>query len=163
MCLRRCKQPKRCNRFRLLIYLNLFYMFRATTRLSSGKLLTLYTAFGTMHRYCWRPVTLSPVDRWRCASLSSEVCRADSNRSINWSINGICRILLVAYIIVLMTIGLKNVKLMCIFADDSLSFLRSFCAPINFNVILFLVTFVRCILILSKFYLFTNWCTSELS
>ena len=47
---------------------------------------------------------------WEWASLSPETCRADSNRSIQRSINGICCIFLVAYIVVLMTHVLTNVK-----------------------------------------------------
>jgi len=41
------------------------------------------------------------------ASLSPETCRADLKRSIN----GICRILLVVYFVVLMMHGLTNIKL----------------------------------------------------
>jgi len=65
----RCKQPTRCNKFRLLIFLliflNQFYVFRAT--------------------------------RW--VSFSPETSRADVKRSIKISIKGICCILLVAYIV----------------------------------------------------------------
>ena len=95
---------------------------------------------GTMHRYCCRPVKrlrwnsmkfhLNLVTgrqqyrcivctnavhtakkcSWRWASLSPEICRADSNRSIKRSINENCCIWLVAYIVVLMMHGLTNAK-----------------------------------------------------
>ena len=64
---------------------------------------TVYTAFGTMHRYRY-----GPVIRW--ASLSPETYRADLKRSIKRSINGICCILLVAYVVVLMMHGLTNIE-----------------------------------------------------
>jgi len=118
----RCKQPIRCNNFRLLIFLlikmNLFYMFRATNSPIFRSIFDcIYThSFGTMHRYCCRLVILSPVCSnigalyqsctyiysqkcsWTWASLSPETCRADSNRSKKRSINEYCCILLVAYI-----------------------------------------------------------------
>ena len=53
--------------------------------------LTVYTAFGTMCRYCCQPVT-----RLRWASLSPETCRVEFKRPTN----GICWILLVAYVVV---------------------------------------------------------------
>ena len=81
------------------------------------------------HRYCCRPVRSQPCHRsaaisvqctksclysqkcsWRWASLSPETCRADSNRSIKISIKESCCISLVAYIVVLMTHFLTNVK-----------------------------------------------------
>jgi len=52
----RCKQPTRCNKFRLLIFLNQLYMFRATNSPILRNTFWLYTAFGTKHRYCCRPV-----------------------------------------------------------------------------------------------------------
>jgi len=45
---------------------------------------------------------------WGWASLTHETCRADLKRSIN----GICCILLVAYIVVLMKHGVINIKLL---------------------------------------------------
>ena len=113
----RCKQPTRCNKFRLLIflliYLNLLHMFRLTNSPIFRSTFDCIYSFGTMHRYCCRPVTtLSPVGSnivalyqsqkcsWRWAKLSPETCRADSNRSIKRSINENCCILLVAYIVV---------------------------------------------------------------
>ena len=57
----RCKQPARCNKFRLLIfllvYLNLLYVFRATNSPIFWSNLTVYTTSGTMQRYCCRTVT----------------------------------------------------------------------------------------------------------
>jgi len=48
-------------------------LFKSALHISGDKLahlqeyvLTVYTAFGTMHRYCCRPVTLSPVGSGRC-------------------------------------------------------------------------------------------------
>ena len=43
----RCKQPTRCNKFRLLIFLNQLYMFRATN--------SPILRSTTVHRYCCRP------------------------------------------------------------------------------------------------------------
>jgi len=88
-------------------------LFKAALHVSGDKLahpqdhfLTVYTAFGTVHRYCCRPVgsnigalyqKLCIVKKcsWGWESLSPETCRADLKRSIN----GICCILLVAYIV----------------------------------------------------------------
>ena len=127
----RCKQPSRCNNFRLLIflltYLNLLYMFRATISPIFRSTFDCIYSFGTMHRYCCRPVTslrrncsyivalyqsciYSQKCSWRWVKLSPETCRADSNRSIKRSIKENYCILLVAYIVVLMTHSLTNVK-----------------------------------------------------
>jgi len=57
----RYKHPTRCNNFRLLIfllvYLNLLYMFRATNSPIFRSTFDFIYSFGTMHRYCCRPVT----------------------------------------------------------------------------------------------------------
>ena len=50
--------------------------------------------------------TYSQNCSWGWASLSPETCRADLKRSIN----RICCVLLVAYVVVLMTYGLTNIK-----------------------------------------------------
>ena len=57
-----CKQPKRCNNF---FFINLF---KSALRVSNDRFahpqehfLTVYTAFGTMHRHCCRPL---PRLRW---------------------------------------------------------------------------------------------------
>ena len=106
-------------------------LFKSAIHISGDKLahpqehfLTAYTAFGTMHRYCCRPVgsnigalyqTVYTVKMctWGWASLSPETCRADSNRSIKRSINENCCILLVAFIVDLMMHGLTNIKFTC--------------------------------------------------
>ena len=53
----RYKQPTRCNNFRLLIYLNLLYLFRATNSPISRSIFDCIHRFGTTHRYCCQPVT----------------------------------------------------------------------------------------------------------
>ena len=73
------------------------------------------------HRCCWRSAATSvhctkivyTVQKYSggWASLSTETCRANSNRSIKRSINGNCCILLLAYIAVLMMHGLTNVNI----------------------------------------------------
>ena len=78
--LQRCKQPTRCNKFLLLIFLNQLYMFRATNSPILRSTFWLY--------------------------IQSKTCRADLKRSIN----GICCILLVEYIVVLIMHGLINIK-----------------------------------------------------
>ena len=110
-------------------------LFKSVVHVSGEKLthsqehfLAVYTAFGTIHQYCCRPgPILSPSavvtgqQQYRCiipkavytvkkcsrgwASFSPETCRADLKRSIN----GICCILLVAYIGVLMMHGITNI------------------------------------------------------
>ena len=85
------------------------------TRPSSGAL------FHCLYRFWYNaPILLPTGDKvivpktvytvkilsWGWASLSPETCRADLKRSIN----GICCILLVAYIVVLMMHGLTNIK-----------------------------------------------------
>ena len=57
----RCKQPTRCNNFRsfifLLIYFDMLCMFRATNSPIFRSTFDCIYSFGTMHRYCCRPVT----------------------------------------------------------------------------------------------------------
>jgi len=105
-----------------LIYMNLLYVFRATNFLLCIQLWynapillptsALYQGNQPCHRSaaisvdCTRAVYTVKKCSWRWASLSPETCRADSNRSINEN----CCILLVAYIVVLMMHGLKNIK-----------------------------------------------------
>jgi len=76
----RCKQPTRCNKFRLLIILNQLYM--------------VWTTKSSIH---WSTFWLYIKSKcsWGWASVSPETCRADLKRPIN----GICCILLVAYIV----------------------------------------------------------------
>ena len=103
----------------LLIYLNLLYMFRATNSpifrstfwlIHSQKVLYMFRATNspifrsTFWLYVQSKSTVKKCS-WRWASLSPETCRADSNRSIKRSINGIFCILLVAYIDALMYLG----------------------------------------------------------
>ena len=113
----RCKQPTRCNKFRLLIFLNQLYMFRATnspilrsTFWLNIQLLVQCTDIvaGRQKYRCIVPKAVYTVKKcsWGWSSLSPETCRADSKRSIN----GICCILLVAYIVVLTVHGLTNIK-----------------------------------------------------
>ena len=72
-------------------------LFKSALHVSGDKLahpqehfLTVYTAFGTMHRYC-------------CRSVGSNI------GALHW--NGICCVLLVAYMFVLMMHGLTNIML----------------------------------------------------
>jgi hypothetical protein len=58
------KQPTRCNNLGLLILPKQFYMFRALITPILRSTLTIFTAFGMIHRLCCRPVTrltVSPV------------------------------------------------------------------------------------------------------
>ena len=119
----RCKQPTRCNKFRLLIFLNQLYMFWATISPILMSTFGLYIQLlvqctdiaadrwqgwdgtrshlnlvtGRQQCRCIVPKDVYTVKKcsWGWASLSPEICRADLNRSIN----GICCILLVAYIV----------------------------------------------------------------
>ena len=120
-----CKQPTRCNKFHLLIFLLVFlnqlYMFRATNSPTFRSTFWLYIQFLVQRtdiaagRQQYRRVVPKTVYRvkkcsWRWASLSPETCTADLKIPIKRSINGICCILLVAYVFVLMMHGLTNVK-----------------------------------------------------
>ena len=119
----RCEQPTRCNTLRLLIFFNQHHMFRAGDKLANPheRFLTVYTALVQCtdiaadrwqgsdsilnlvtgrQRYVYRcivPKAVYTVKKrsWGWASLLPETCRADWKRSIN----GICCILLVAYIV----------------------------------------------------------------
>ena len=112
MFVRRWKQPTTCNKFRLLIYLNQLYRFRAT---NSPILMLLPTGdkvcTGRQQYRCIVPKAVLTVKKccWGWASLSPETYRADLKRSIN----GICWTLLVAYIVVLMMHCLTNIKFKC--------------------------------------------------
>ena len=95
-------RTKTTNKLQQIPFINLF---KSALSVSRDKLahpqkhfLTVYTAFGTMHRYrCTVPKAVHTVKKcsWGWASLSPETCRAYLKRSIN----GICCILLVAYIV----------------------------------------------------------------
>ena len=119
----RCKQPTRWNKFRLLIFLIQLYMFRATNPPIPRSTFWLYIQLlvqcsdiaadrwqgwdgtqvhlnlvtGRQQYRCTVPKAVYTVKKcyWRWASLSPETCRAELKRSIN----GICCILLVAYIV----------------------------------------------------------------
>ena len=121
---RRCKQPTRCKKFRLLIflliYLNLLYILRATNSPIFRGTFWLYVQFwynapillstGQQQYRCVVPKAVYTAKKysWRWASLSPETCRTNSYRSIRRSINGICCNLLVSYIVGLMTHGLTT-------------------------------------------------------
>ena len=118
-----------------ITFIDLFTSFGQQTRPSSGALLTIYTAFGTMHRYCCWPVTrlrcnsklhlnlVTGRQQYRCIvpkavytiKSAPEDGRVCCPKLVKRSINVICCILLVAYIVVLMVHGLTNVK----FSQDS--------------------------------------------
>ena len=86
--------------FSLIIFWNQPYMFRATnSSILRSTFLTVYTAFGIMHRHCWRPVPRGTGrQQYRCivpkavytvkkcswgwANLLPETCRADFKRLI---------------------------------------------------------------------------------
>ena len=126
----RCTQPRKCNNFCLLIYLNLLYMFRATNSPILRSTFWLYIQLWynapillptddkvpSQHRlaaisvHCTKAVYTVKNCFWRWVNLLPETCTADSNRSIKRSINKNCCILLVTYIIVLMMHGLTNIK-----------------------------------------------------
>ena len=116
-----CKQPTRCNKFRLFVFYWSFQIrstcFGRQTRPSSGALFDCIYSFGTMHRWsaaisvhCTKAVYTVKKCSWRWASLSPETRRADLKRSIKRLMKGICCILLVAYIVAVMMHGLTNVK-----------------------------------------------------
>ena len=88
--------------------LNQLYMFRATkTRQSSGSLLWLCChRSAAISVHCTESCKHSQECSWGWTSLSPETCRADLER---W-INGICCIVLVAYVIILMMHGITNIK-----------------------------------------------------
>ena len=98
----------RCNRFRLLIFLNQLYMFRATNSPIFRSTFWLYIQLlvqctdiavtGRQQYRCIVPKAVCRVKKcfWGWASLSPETCRADLKRPMN----EICCILLVAYIVV---------------------------------------------------------------
>ena len=79
--------------------------------------LTVHTSFGTMHRYCCRPVAISvhctkavyTVKKcsWGWTSLSPETCRAN----LKSSIKGICCVIFVIYIVVLMMRSVKKTSI----------------------------------------------------
>jgi len=75
--------------------------------------------------HCTTAVCTVKKCSWSWASLSPEICRADSNRSIKRSINEDCCILLVAFIVVQLTYGLTNVNVplrnRSLFNDPSVS------------------------------------------
>jgi len=99
----------------------------------------------------YRSCIYSQKFSWRWASLSSETCRADSNRSIKRSINGICCIWLVAYIIVLMKHGLANVKRKI---DECLRVVNDFVISLSISIDIYRYNFsVR---------VGRNYCLSEL-
>ena len=81
--LQRCKQPTTWNKFS---FINLF---KSALHVSSDKFahhqeqfLTVYTAFGTMHRLCCRPVA-QLWHRSAAEAVSPEICWADLKRLIN--------------------------------------------------------------------------------
>ena len=109
--------------------------------------LIVYTAFGTMHRYCCRQATrlrwnstefhlnlFACRQQYRCivpkavytakkcswgwASLSLETCTAHLKRSIRRSINGICCILLVSYIVIVRSVRFFFSKIVNIFIQE---------------------------------------------
>jgi hypothetical protein len=99
----RCKQPKRCNKFRLLIllliYLNLLYRFLATNSPTFANTFDSTYGFGrAISVHCTKGVYTFKKCSWKWVSLSPETCRPDSNRWIIRSINESCWILLIAYI-----------------------------------------------------------------
>jgi len=90
--------------FRLLIFLNQPYMFRATNSPILRSTFWLYihlsvqctdTAADRHQRRCFVPKAVNTVKKcsWGCANLSPEICRAINKRKGCW-------ILLVAYIVV---------------------------------------------------------------
>jgi len=102
-----------------LIYFNLLYMFRATNSPIFRSTFWLYIQLLVQRtdtaadRWPWQyryvvPKAVYTVKKcsWRWASLSPETCTVHLKRSIY----GMCCILLVAYVLVLMTHGLTNVK-----------------------------------------------------
>ena len=113
----RCKQPTRRNKFRLLIFSNQFYMFRATNSPILSSTFWLYIqllvqctdiAADRWPRHRSAAISVHCTERciyslkkncsWGWASLSPGKCRADWNRSEKKSINEHCCIFLVAYI-----------------------------------------------------------------
>jgi hypothetical protein len=130
--------------FRLLIFLNQPYMFRATTSpiLRSTfdyiQLLVQCTDTATdrwrgwdvppqpcyqsaaLSVHCTKSCIYSQKCSWGWANLSPETCRADLKRSIN----GICCILLVAYIVVLVMHRHTDIKYSCAFVDINNVFSR---------------------------------------
>jgi len=74
----RCKQPTRCKKYRLLNFLNQLYMFRATNSPILRSNLTVYTAFGTMHRFA--------VDWWQVwdgTDVPSQTCPRSTAISVH--------------------------------------------------------------------------------
>ena len=79
----RCKQPTRCNNFRLFIYWSVWIWstyFGQQTRSFSVVLLTVYS-FGTMHQYCCRQVTRL---RWKW-SVPSHPCHRSAPISVHFT------------------------------------------------------------------------------
>jgi len=100
-------------------------IFESVLHVSGDKLahhqehfLTVYTAFGTTHRYCCRPVSSSIGASYQTLYIQSKsapgdgrVCRPKHVEVIlKRSINGNCCMLSVAHIVVLTTHGLTNVS-----------------------------------------------------
>jgi len=65
MFVRRCKQPARCNKFRLLIFLNQLYMFRATNSPILRSTFWLYIQLLVQS-------TDIAADRWQCCHRSQQ-------------------------------------------------------------------------------------------
>ena len=137
----RRKQSTRCNKFCLLIFLNQLYMCRATNSPIIRSTFWLYTqllvqctdiAAGRQQYRCIAPKAVYTVKKcsWWWASLSPGTCRADLKRSIN----KICCILLVVYIVVLMMQGLTNIKFEDIIHLQKVTFDCSFQQDIYKNV-----------------------------
>ena len=127
----RCKHPTGCNKFRLLIFLNQLYMFRAT---NSPILRSAFWLYIQLLVQC----TDIATDRWqgwdgtqfhlrlnlfagrqqlyqklyiqsKITPAGGRVCHPKHVDWLKRSINGICCILLVAYFVVLMMHGLTNI------------------------------------------------------
>jgi hypothetical protein len=117
--------------FHLLIFLNQPYMFRAKIRPSSGALLRVHTAFGTMHRHSAdRSHSWDGTQPWHRSAAEAVHCNKSciysqkvlmgmgefvARNMLRWfkKINKrkICWFLLVAYIVVLVMHGHTNIKL----------------------------------------------------
>jgi hypothetical protein len=132
-----CKQPTRCNKFRLLIFLNQPNMFlaknspivrsnfdcihsfwyNASTLLPTGNIFQMEIPVPSQpcHRSavvsvrCTKGCVYSQNCSWWWANLSPETCSADLKRSIN----RICCILLVPYIVVLVMPGHTYIEFKC--------------------------------------------------
>jgi len=83
----RCKQPTRCNKFRLLIFLNQFCMFRATNSPILRSTFWLYIqplvqCTDIAAGRCIVPKAVYRVKKcsWGWTSMSPETCRADLKR-----------------------------------------------------------------------------------